>query len=279
MSEGAKTPTESRGPFHPALLDRHVTIVTGGGTGLGRAIAREFGRVGSRVVLAARRPAPLEDAVQALTAEGIDAWAFPTDIRDTAQVEALVAATLERYGRVDILVNNAGGQFPGRAETLSDRGWNAVIETNLNGTFRMTRAVGQVLLRQGQGGAITNILIPSLSRGIPGIAHSVAARAGVYGLTKNLAREWAAGGVRVNALGPGLFVTEGFQGAMGKAVGPEVVHRLTSTIPLGRTGRPAELGWLAVYLSSPLASFITGEYIVIDGGQSLGAGMSLLPEG
>ena len=278
MTEPEGSAEPSLRPFHPELLRDAVAIVTGGGTGLGRAIARELGRAGAIVVLAARRPGPLDDAVRDFAAEGIEAWARSTDIRNTAQVDALVAGTLERFGHLDILVNNAGGQFPGRAEALTDRGWNAVIETNLNGTFRVTRAVGQVFLRQGRGGAITNILIPSLSRGIPGIAHSVAARAGVYGLTKTLAREWAPAGIRVNAVGPGLFVTEGFQGHMAPAVGQEITRRLADTILLGRTGRPEELGWLAVYLSSPLAAFMTGEYIMIDGGQSLGAGLSLLPE-
>lgn len=278
MADRHETGAADSRPFHPDLLRGQVAIVTGGGTGLGRAIARELGRAGARVTLAGRRPGPLEDTEASFTQEGLDAWACPTDIRNPDQVDALIQGTLRRYGQIDILVNNAGGQFPGRAESLSDRGWNAVIETNLTGTFRVTRAVGQVLLREGRGGSITNILIPSLSRGIPGIAHSVAARSGVYGLTKNLAREWASAQIRVNALGPGLFVTEGFQGAMAAAIGPDLVKRLVDTIPLGRTGRAEELGWLTVFLSSPLAGFITGEYIVIDGGQSLGAGMSLLPD-
>lgn len=274
MVDGAGHPD----PFNPTLLHGQVAIITGGGTGLGRAIARELGRAGAAVMLAARRPEPLNDTVQMLAAEGVEAWACPTDIRDPEQVAALVEATLDHHGHVDILVNNAGGQFVARAETLSERGWAAVIETNLTGTFHVTRAVGQVLLRQGHGGAITNILIPGLWRGLPGIAHSVAARAGVYGLTKTLAREWARAGIRVNAVGPGLFVTDGFEANMSRAMGPAAVERLASTIPLGRTGQPAELGWLTVYLSSPLASFITGEYITMDGGQSLAAGLSLLPD-
>lgn len=271
-------PLRDRAPYDPRLLSGQVAVVTGGGTGLGRAIARELGRAGATVVLAARRPDPLANAVAAFRAEGIDAWAKTVDIRQTEQVAALVDQVVRRSGRVDILVNNAGGQFPGRAEDFTDRGWNAVVETNLNGTFRMTRAVGQQFIRQGHGGSVTNILIPSLFRGIPGIAHSVAARAGVYGLTKTLAREWAPHGIRLNAVGPGIFVTEGFQKEMGSAVGPDVRARLSSTVPLGRTGRPEELGWLVVYLSSPLAAFMTGEYIVLDGGQSLEAGIRLLSE-
>jgi NAD(P)-dependent dehydrogenase (short-subunit alcohol dehydrogenase family) len=267
-----------RSPFDSTLLGGQVAIVTGGGTGLGRAVARELGRAGATVVLAARRPDPLASTVSAFQAEGLDAWAATVDIRRSEQVAALVEQVVSRSGRIDILVNNAGGQFPARAEDLTDGGWNAVIETNLNGTFRMTRAVGKQFMRQGGGGAITNILIPSLFRGIPGIAHSVAARAGVWGLTKTLAREWAPSGIRINAVGPGVFVTEGFQQEMASAVADEVVDRLAGTVPLGRTGRPEELGWLVVYLSSPLAAFMTGEYIVLDGGQSLEAGLSLLGE-
>lgn len=265
-------------PFHPDLLHGRVALVTGGGTGLGRAIAEELGRAGAAVVLAARRPGPLNEAARALAAAGVDAWACPTDIRDPQQVTALMDGLLDRHGHIDILINNAGGQFVARAEALSDRGWAAVVDTNLNGTFRVTRAAGQAMLRQGHGGAITNILIPGLARGLPGIAHSVAARAGVYGLTKTLAREWAPAGIRVNAVGPGIFVTEGFLANMSGDMGAEVVSRVVASIPLGRTGQPCELGWLATYLSSPLASFLTGEYITMDGGQSLASGLSLLPE-
>jgi len=279
MSErapGASRP--GRSPFDATLLSGQVAIVTGGGTGLGRAMAGELGRAGSTVVLAARRPDPLASAVSAFQAEGVDAWAATVDIRRSDQVAALVDSVVKRYGHIDILVNNAGGQFPARAENLTDGGWNAVVETNLTGTFHMTRAVGQQFMRQGHGGAITNIVIPSLFRGIPGIAHSVAARAGVWGLTKTLAREWAPQGIRINAVGPGVFVTEGFQQEMASAVAARVVDRLRETVPLGRTGRPEELGWLVVYLSSPLAAFMTGEYIVLDGGQSLEAGLSLLSD-
>ncbi len=267
----------NQAPFHSHLLEGSIAIITGGGTGLGRAIARELGRAGATLVLAGRRPLPLEASVDEFHTLGITAVAEPTDIRQPDQVEALVAHAVDRFGQVNILVNNAGGQFPARAEDITDRGWRAVIETNLHGTFLMTQAVGRQLIRQGHGGVVTNIVVPSLSRGIPGIAHSVAARAGVCGLTKTLAREWAPHQIRINAVGPGLFLTEGLREEMLHHAGPDFVERTSLCVPLGRTGRPEELGWLVTFLSSPLSRFVTGEYVTIDGGQSLAAGISLLP--
>jgi NAD(P)-dependent dehydrogenase (short-subunit alcohol dehydrogenase family) len=262
--------------FSSSLLKDKVAVVTGGGTGIGKEIASQLGSVGAKLVLAGRREEVLKGTQEEFIAKGYDVLTVATDIREIDQVENLVSKAVERFGKIDILINNAGGQFPKRAEEISKNGWDAVIRTNLNGTFYVTQAVGKQMIKQGTGGAITNILVSFLHRGAPGIAHSVAARNGVYGLMKNLALEWAQHNIRINSIGAGLFITPGMQEEMA-ASDPHFIENTINAVPLRRVGNLEELGYLATYLSSPASGYITGENIIIDGGNSLGRGITFFP--
>jgi NAD(P)-dependent dehydrogenase (short-subunit alcohol dehydrogenase family) len=262
--------------FSKSLLKEKVAIVTGGGTGIGKEIAEQLGNAGAKLVLAGRREEVLKRAEDEFVSKGFEVLSVPTDIREIGQVEKLVVETVNQFGKIDILINNAGGQFPQKAEELSKNGWDAVIRTNLNGTFYVTQAVGKQMIKQGTGGAITNMLVSFLHRGAPGIAHSVAARNGVFGLMKNLALEWAQHNIRVNSIGAGLFITEGMQEEMA-AADPHFIDNTINAVPLKRVGNLEELGWLATYLSSKASGYITGENIIIDGGNSLGRGITFFP--
>src|SRR5581483_6332728 len=200
-------------------LKDQVAIITGGGTGLGRAMAREFFSLGAKLVIASRNPEHLEPTRAELEAAGADVISIQTDVRDPAQVDRMVAATKERFGRIDILVNNAAGNFLCKAEDLSPNGWRAVVEIVLNGTFFCTRAVGREMIAQNaaaqtatasqRGGRILNVLATYAWNGGPGTVHSAAAKAGVLALTRTLAVEWAPHGIRVNAIAPGPVDTKG----------------------------------------------------------------------
>lgn len=263
--------------FSNELLKDQVAIVTGGGTGIGKAIAKQLGESGAKLVITGRRLEVLEKTANEFKELGIETLIVSTDIRDAEQVQNLVDFTVENYGKIDILINNAGGQFPINSEDLSINGWNSVINSNLNGTFYVTQAVSKQFIKQGTGGSITNILVNFLHRGTPGIAHSVAARNGVYGMMKTLALEWAKHNIRINSIGPGLFVTEGMEKNMANSAGADFISTVTEDIPMKRTGKLEELGWLATYLSSKAAEYITGEFIIIDGGNSLGRGITFVP--
>jgi len=249
------------------LQDR-VAIITGGSSGLGLAMARHFGQLGAAVALAARNGERLDAAVRELESQGIAALGVPTDVRDPAQVDRLLAAALERFQRVDILVNNAAGNFVCPAHELSVGGWNAVVNIVLNGTFYCTRAVGRHWIEQGRPGSILNIVATYAWMGGPGTVHSAAAKAGVLAMTRTLAVEWAPYRIRVNALAPGPIDKTG--GAAQLWPTQEAAERLRSHIPLGRFGEPEEVAHAAAYLVSDYASFITGECLVIDGGGWLG---------
>jgi citronellol/citronellal dehydrogenase len=249
--------------FAPGLLSGQVALVTGGGTGIGRGIALELGRAGADVVVAARRPEPLEAAVEDLRALGCKASAVQADVRDWDQAQAMVTTAVERHGRLDILVNNAGGQFSSPFEQMSAKGWRAVVETNLNGVFNCSRAAGDVMIRQ-QRGKIVSIIAGFTRRAAPRLAHSGAARAGVENLTRSLALEWARYNIQVNCISP-VVVTDAMAANMG-----DRVDTFIQNIPARRSGRAEEVGWLVVFLASPAGDYITGEHIVIDGGYWLG---------
>jgi NAD(P)-dependent dehydrogenase (short-subunit alcohol dehydrogenase family) len=262
--------------FSSELLKGQAAIVTGGGTGIGKEIATELANAGASLVLAGRREEVLKQTENEFKELGFNVISVQTDIREPDQVQNLVDRAVEEYGRLDILVNNAGGQFPQKSEDLSLNGWKAVIDTNLNGTFYMTQAVAKQMIKQGTGGSITNILVSFLHRGAPGIAHSVAARNGVYGMMRTLALEWAKYNIRINSVGPGVFVTDAMKTNMASA-SEDVLDKMLEDIPLKRGGRLEELGWLVTYLSSSAAEYMTGEFIVIDGGNSLGRGITFQP--
>ena len=244
-----------------------VAIVTGGGTGLGRAIALELARLGASVAVAGRRPEPLEETAALVTGSGGRALARPTDVRDPDAVEALVAATAETFGRVDVLVNNAAGNFVVRGEDLTPNGWRAVVSIVLDGGFLCTRAAGKRMIEQGDGGAILSVIASYAWTGGPGTVHSAAAKAGLVAMTRTLAVEWAPHGIRLNTICPGPTDTEG----AGAALWPteEDRARVAASIPAGRLATPHEVAAWAAALCSRYADYITGENLTIDGGHWL----------
>lgn len=251
--------------FREKLFAEHVALITGGGTGIGRAIAHELAALGATVVLAARRPEPLQETVAEIEAAGGRADHVLLNIRDEDQVEEVVAEVVARHGRLDLLVNNAGGQFPAPAEQISPNGWRTVVDLNLNGTFLVTRAAFNAWMGE-HGGAVVSV-IADMWQGFPYMAHTGAARAGVDNLTKSLSVEWGPRGVRVNAVAPGTIYSSGMD-----TYDPEFQRTAaaqSSKIPAGRVGTESETSAAVVFLLSPAAAFITGTTIRVDGGQSL----------
>src|SRR3954454_5892358 len=247
--------------------DGQVAVVTGGGSGMGRAMAREFARLGAAVVVAGRRPEPLQETVGMIEAAGGAAAAQPTDVRDPDQVEAMVAAAVQRFGRVDVLVNNAAGNFVVKAEDLSPNGWRAVRSIVLDGGFLCPRAAGRQMIEQGGGGAILSVIASYAWTGGPGTVHSAAAKAGLLAMTRTLAVEWAPHGIRLNTICPGPTDTEG----AGQALWPEPADRarVERSVPLGRLASVEEIAWWTSALCSRYGSYVTGENFTIDGGHWL----------
>jgi citronellol/citronellal dehydrogenase len=242
--------------FAEGLLDERVTLVTGGGTGLGRAAARELIACGARVVIAGRREDVLADAVEEL---GDHATFVAGDVREGADAERIVRACLDRHGGLDVLVNNAGGQYFVPAEAIEPKGWRAVTRLNLGGTERMSRLAADLAMRPAGGGTIVNVTL-SPHHGFPGMAHSSTARAAVEGYTRALAREWAPHGITVLAIAAGHFDTAVL------AKYPENVRRgAAGTVPLGRLGEEREHAWLVALAASPLGRALSGSVITIDG--------------
>ena len=251
--------------FRSGLFDGRVALVTGGGTGIGRACAHELAALGATVVVAARREDPLRRTVEEIEAAGGRADWATVDIRDDDAVQALVAGVLEGHGSIDLLVNNAGGQFPSPAEQMSPNGWRTVIDLNLNGTFLVTRAVYNAWMGE-HGGAICSV-IADMWRGFPYMAHTGAARAGVDNLTKSLAVEWGSSGVRINAVAPGTIYSSGMD-TYDEAF-QTIAARNASKIPVGRVGTESETSAAITFLLSPAAAFITGTTLRVDGGAAL----------
>jgi NAD(P)-dependent dehydrogenase (short-subunit alcohol dehydrogenase family) len=256
--------------FAPELLKDQVAVVTGGGTGIGLAIARRLGTLGARIVIASRQSENLEHGWHSLRESGIDALAVQLDVRKTEQVDEMVLRTVKHYGSLDILVNNAAGNFVCRAEALSPNGWDAVIGIVLNGSFYCSRAVGQYMIARKRGGSIVSILANYVWTGSAGTVHSAAAKAGVMSMTQTLAVEWASHGIRVNAIAPGPIESSG--AAKQLWASDEEVERITNMVPLRRYGKPEEVADAVAFLVSAQAGFITGEILTIDGGAWLGRG-------
>jgi citronellol/citronellal dehydrogenase len=251
--------------FREGLFQDKVIIVSGGGSGIGRAIARELAQLGAQVVICGRTQESLDAVKAELEVEGWKCAAHTCNIREEEQVKTLMAFTLSHFGKIDGLVNNAGGQFLAPAESFSAKGWSAVIETNLTGTFFMCRSAQQAYMKE-HGGVIINI-VADMWRGFPNMAHTGAARAGVVNLTQSLALEWAQHGIRVNAIAPGLVDSSG----MKKYPEPvqQLMKHLPKDIPARRMATEREIAAAVVFLLSPAATFISGETLKVDGAGSL----------
>lgn len=251
--------------FKDDLLKGQVAIVTGGGSGIGSACARELARLGADVVIASRKQDRIQAAARGLSDElGATVHGIATDIRDRPAVDALIEETLDRLGRIDILVNNGGGQFFSPAQLITPNGFDAVVATNLTGTWNMTQAAVNGWMLENGGGKVINITM-NTHRGFPGMAHSVAARSGVEGLTKTLAIEWAFAGIQVNAVQPGVIASSGLKNYPDAA---SMVAQAQQQIPAKRLGTVDEVAWLVAYLASPAGAYITGQILTIDGGRS-----------
>lgn len=244
-------------------FDGAVVVVTGGGTGLGKAIAVEFARLGARIAIISRDPRHHEAGLEAVEAVGGRGIAAPADVRDASQVETAFDSIVETLGLPDVLVNNAAGNFPVPAEELSPNGWRAVTQIVLDGTFFCSRELARRHIAAGSPGAIINIGASYAWTGGPGFAHSAAAKAGVKNMTETLAVEWAPYGIRVNCLVPGLF-PHAEESADIKAVPGRGLAEDRSS-PAMRTGELRELGWAATFLASPFAAYITGATLTVDG--------------
>jgi NAD(P)-dependent dehydrogenase (short-subunit alcohol dehydrogenase family) len=249
--------------FRPDLLAGQRLLITGGGSGMGKAMAVLAARLGAEVAICGRDPGKLEKTA-ALVRErtGRAVLAEALTIRDPDAVDAFMARVFVRFGGLDTLVNNAGGQFPQDAIDFSRKGWLAVIDTNLNGTWWMMQEAARRWRDAGAPGNIINI-VANVERGMPQAAHTCAARAGIIYLSKTVATEWAPHRIRVNCIGPGVIETEGF------GVYPEeALARFHQANPMKTRGDAWDVAEAVAYLASPAARFITGDLLVIDGGQA-----------
>ena len=244
----------------PGLLEGRVCVVSGAGSGLGRAAALEMCRLGATVVGCGRREEPLAETGE-LAADLDGAFEHePLDIRDEEGVDRFVAGTVERHERIDVLVNNAGGQFLSPAEAITAKGFRTVIELNVVGTWLMTLAAAtKAFIPQGGGKVLSVTLSPH--NGMPGMVHSGAARAAVENMMRTLSVEWARFGISTCAIAAGQFDTETLRTKYPKAV----VDNVAGTVPMGRLGTEEEMAWLLAYLASPAGDFFSGAVITIDG--------------
>lgn len=250
--------------FRERLFDGQVVLVSGAGSGLGKAIAVLYARLGARLAICGRDPEKLERSAELLRSLGAETLVRPMTIREPEQVAALVESVFDRFGRLDVLVNNAGGQFAGPAIDFTPRGWQAVIDTNLNGSWYMMQAAAKRWVDCGASGRIVNI-VSTIWRGRPTTAHSCAARAGVIYLSKSLAIEWAPHGIQVNCVAPGVVETTAF--AQYPPQGLATYYETPNLMK--RPGDVQDIAEACVYLSASSGKFITGEVITVDGGQQL----------
>ena len=253
--------------FQQDLLAGRTILITGGGTGLGRAMAERMAELGAQIFLVARREEPLLETCEAIRAKGGKCEYALADVRDFAAVEAAIAAAEKAFGGVDTLINNAAGNFIARTEKLSPNAFAAVTGIVLQGTFHCTLALGRKWIATGKPGTVLNIATTyaAANCGSGFVVPSACAKAGVLALTRSLAVEWAPHHIRLNAIAPGPFPTEG---AFSRLVpDPKMEETLRNKLPMKRFGRHEELANLAVYLLSPMADYINGECVVIDGAE------------
>ena len=247
--------------FAPDLFKGQVIVVTGGGSGIGRCTAHELAALGATPVLVGRSAAKLQMVAGEIAHDGGQAAVAACDIRDEAAVKHAVASIVARHGRIDALVNNAGGQYIAPLDSIGAKGWDAVVATNLTGGFLMARECYTQAMK-AHGGAIVNI-VADIWGSMPGMGHSGAARAGMVSFTETAAVEWAANGVRVNAVAPGYIASSGMDHYPPEAAG--MLREMRKTVPLGRFGTEAETSAAIVFLLSPAASFISGMVLRVDG--------------
>ncbi len=261
--------TPYRSVFRPDLFADRVVVVTGGGSGIGRCTAHELAALGATVVLTGRSTEKLDAVAAELQADGVAPERTGTrafDIRDEDSVKTAVASILEEFGRVDGLVNNAGGQFAAPAVMISAKGFDSVVRTNLLGGFLVARELMLQHWTRNPGGAVVNMLA-DMWRGMPGMAHSGAARMGMLNLTQTLAVEWAPQGVRVNAVAPGWVASSGMDTYPDHV--QAMIPHLKASVPLKRLASEAEVSAAIVFLLSPASAFTTGACLRIDGAASM----------
>jgi len=257
-------PTTFPNIFRPGLLRGRTAVISGGGTGIGLAIARQLGQLGARVAICARDMAQLQAASAALDGEGIVSRPFFVNIRDENTVAALFAELAAADWQPDILINNAGGQFASPALEISPNGFRAVVDLNLTGSWLMSAAFARQFVAAGKTeGAIVSIVLAQAS-GIPGMVHAAAARSGVANMMKTLAYEWGPLGITANAVAPGVVDTEALA-----RYDPASLASTAARLPIARMAGREEVAQAVAYLASPAARFITGITLQIDGGEHL----------
>ncbi|WP_217995883.1 SDR family oxidoreductase [Kribbia dieselivorans] len=261
--------TRAAGTMLPAgtFADR-VAVVTGGGSGIGEAIARALAHLGATVVLVGRTPEKLEAVRASIVADGGVAIAHPLDVRDRAAVEQMVEDVVAQHGKIDHLVNSAAGNFRSAPQDLSPNAWASVTGIVLDGTWHCTQTVGRHLIARGSGGSVLNIGSNMANQGGPDTVHSASAKAGVVTMTKSLAAAWGQHGIRLNVLVPGF--TEDTAGVDILFATPQARERSLASVPLGRPVLKTEVANAACYLLSDYAGYITGVQLLIDGGKALG---------
>lgn len=249
--------------YAPGCFAGRVVLISGGAGGLGRATGWLLARLGARVLIAGRDIDKAEAASAAMRDRGLDARAYRVDIRESASVETLFARVGAEVGAVDLLVNSAGGQFPQAAIDFSEKGWTTVVNTNLSGTWRMMQAAARQWRAAGTNGSIVNIVVVT-RQGLHGVAHTIAARAGVVALSEALAVEWAAHNIRINCIAPGAIETPGWRvyGAAQRAT-------YAQTNPMMRVGQAWEVAEACAYLGGPAGAYVTGETLHVAGGAQL----------
>lgn len=251
--------------FKEGLFEGKVALVTGGGTGIGLRIAKELAMLGAAVIIASRKMENLEKGADEIAQLGGKVYPIQCNIRDEESIKECIEKSIQVAGKIDYLINNGGGQFPSPAEYINKKGWHAVIETNLTGTFFMCQEVFNKQFSQN-GGVIVNI-IANMLRGFPMLAHTGAARAGVDNITKSLASEWGRYGVRINSVAPGTIMSSGLD-----SYDPqyrEFIMTFAQNNQTTRLGTSAEVASAVLYLLSPAASYITGQTLYVDGGESV----------
>jgi citronellol/citronellal dehydrogenase len=250
----------------PGALSDRVAIVTGGGSGIGRATVLELAAAGATVVTCGRRAEPVHETVTLAGAGAVEA--VTCDIREEDDVQALVDGVLARHGQIDVLVNNAGGQFLCPAEDITPKGFRTVVRLNLEGTWLMTHAVAtRAFIPSGRGGKVISVTLTPHA-GLPGMAHSSAARAGVENLMKVLAIEWARFNICLTAVAAGVIETDTFRTKYPQ----QLIDKLSDSVPLGRLGTPEEMAQMIAFLASPGGDYVTGTVITVDGGHDVHQG-------